>query len=61
VFRINGDDTVQRTSVESGGGVGAWIVVRGDIQPGQRVVTRGNERLQDGQAVAGEHLEYALP
>lgn len=61
VFLLNGDDTVQRTLVESGGGIGAWIVVRGDIQPGQRVVTRGNERLQEGQAVVGEHVEYALP
>ena len=61
VFLLNGDDTVQRASVESGDGVGAWIVVRGDIQPGQRVITRGNERLQEGQAVAGEHLEYTLP
>lgn len=61
VFLLNGDDTVQRTLVESGGGIGAWIVVRGDIQPGQRVVTRGNERLQEGQAVVGEYIEYALP
>jgi RND family efflux transporter MFP subunit len=61
VFLLNGDDTVQRTSVESGSGIGTWIVVRGDIQPGQRVVTRGNERLQEGQAVVGQHAEYALP
>jgi RND family efflux transporter MFP subunit len=61
VFVLNGDDTVHRAAVESGDGVGTWIVVRGDIQPGQRVITRGNERLQEGQAVAGEHLEYTLP
>lgn len=61
VFLINGDETVQRTSVESGAGIGAWVVVRGDIQPGRRVVTRGNERLQDGQAVVGEHIAYASP
>jgi RND family efflux transporter MFP subunit len=61
VFRINGDNLVERMAVTSGEGVGAWIVVRGDVQPGQKVVTRGNERLFPGQPVQGEPQEYALP
>jgi hypothetical protein len=31
------------------------------VAPGQKVVTRGNERLQPGQKVRGEPLEYDLP
>ncbi|MGD8375147.1 MAG: efflux RND transporter periplasmic adaptor subunit [Acidobacteriota bacterium] len=61
VFRINDDDTVEMTPVEAGAGVGSWIVIHGDVRPGQRVVTRGNERLMPGQPVRGEVQEYALP
>jgi RND family efflux transporter MFP subunit len=61
VFRIGADSTVERVAVQTGEGVGDWIVVRGGIEAGQRVVTRGNERLFPGQPVSGEPLEYALP
>ncbi len=61
VFRINGDGVVEPVIVETGQGVGSWIVVRGELRPGEKVVTRGNERLRPGQPVHGEHLEYPLP
>jgi len=61
VFRIGADSTVERVPVQTGQGVGDWIVISGAIEPGQRVVTRGNERLFPGQPVAGEPVEYALP
>jgi RND family efflux transporter MFP subunit len=61
VFRINGDDTVEVVPVRSAQGVGPWIVVEGPVEAGQRVVTRGNERLRPGQTVQGEALEYPLP
>ena len=62
IYRINGQSTVERVSVEIGVGVGEWIEVRGgDIRPGQRVITRGNERLVPGQPVQAQPLEYALP
>ena len=61
VYRISEDDTVEPLQVESGQGVGVWVVVRGGVAPGQHVVTRGNERLRPGQAVRGELLEYPLP
>ncbi len=61
VFVLQGDDTVHRTAVEPGDGIGAWIVVRGDIQPGQRVITRGNERLEEGQSVAAQPMAYEGP
>jgi len=61
VYRINGDDTVETVDVEVGRGMGSWTVVEGALEAGARVVTRGNERLQPGQAVQGSSLEYPLP
>ena len=61
VYVLNGDNTVSQVQVETGQGVGAWIEVRSGLSPGQRVVTRGNERLRPGQAVTGTPLEYPLP
>ena len=61
VFLIDGDSMVARVPVRTGAGLGAWVVVQGDIHEGQKVVTRGNERLQPGQVVEGEPLEYDLP
>ena len=61
VFLINGADKVERVAVQTGQGVGSWVVVEGGIRAGQKVVTRGNERLWPGAAVKGEPLEYELP
>jgi len=61
VFRIKEDGTVEQVAVVSGQGVGAWNVVRGPLTAGDRVVTRGNERLFPGQPVAGQPQEYPLP
>lgn len=61
VYLLNGDNTVQPATVQTGSGVGDWIEVRGPLAAGQRVVTRGNERLRPGQLVRGEPIEYALP
>ena len=51
VFRINGDNTAERVSVELGMAAGDLIEVVGSVQPGDQVVTRGNERLRPGQTV----------
>jgi len=48
-------------AVESVQGLGAWVVIEGGIEAGDRVVTRGNERLRPGQAVQGVLLEYPAP
>jgi len=61
VFRIKDDGTVEPIPVQIGQGVGEWLVVAGPLAGGDRVVTRGNERLQPGQAVRGEPLEYPVP
>lgn len=61
VFTINGDNTVAKATVTTGAGVGDWIVVEGPVQPGQKVVTRGNERLMPGQSVNPQAMDYRLP
>ena len=47
--------------MESGSAAGAWIAVRGEIRPGDKVITRGNERLIPGQVVEGSPQEYPGP
>lgn len=61
VYLINGDNTVSPVSVETGAGVGSWLAVLGDLKAGQKVVTRGNERLSPGQQVQGEPTEHSPP
>ena len=61
IYIINDDGTVEPIRVRTGAGTGSWIEVSGSVRPGQRVVTRGNERLMPGQAVQGEPIEYKLP
>ena len=51
VYRLAADGTVERVDVETGIGNGTRIEVRGEVSPGDRVVVRGGERLQPGQAV----------
>lgn len=61
VYRIGDGGTVEPVMVQQGTAVGDWIAVDGALEPGQRVVTRGNERIFPGQPVAGEPVEYELP
>lgn len=61
VYRIAADGTAEIVAVESGSAAGAWIAVRGEIRPGDKVITRGNERLIPGQVVEGSPQEYPGP
>lgn len=61
VYLMDGEGTVNPVPVELGQAIGSWVQVRGPVKPGMKVVTRGNERLQPGQPVQGEALEYPLP
>ena len=61
LYLLNGDNSVERVAVVTGAGVGSWVAVSGPVAAGQKVITRGNERLMPGQSVSGEPLEYALP
>lgn len=60
VYRIR-DREVERVEITTGTGTGQWIEVRGPIQVGDRVVTRGNERLRPGQEIEGEAVAYEEP
>ncbi|MEX0915123.1 MAG: efflux RND transporter periplasmic adaptor subunit [Wenzhouxiangellaceae bacterium] len=51
VYVIDAENTARRISVAIGIGSENMIEVKGAIQPGDRVVTRGNERLRAGQEV----------
>jgi RND family efflux transporter MFP subunit len=63
VFVLDDESVVHQTEVQTGTALGAWIAVKGSIQPGQRIITRGNERLRDGTKVraGSEEIEYELP
>ncbi|WKD50110.1 efflux RND transporter periplasmic adaptor subunit [Microbulbifer spongiae] len=51
VYRVGKDDKAERLTVRIGSGDGEWIAVHGDLASGDRVIVRGAERLQPGQAV----------
>lgn len=51
VMRVNNDNTVEKIMVETGIGLGGFVEVIGNVAKGDRIVTRGGERLQPGQAV----------
>lgn len=52
VMRVNEDNTVERIDVRTGIGLGGFVEVIGEVNQGDRIVTRGGERLQPGQSVA---------
>jgi RND family efflux transporter MFP subunit len=51
VVRVGDDDTIERVSVDTGASHNGLVEIRGGIEPGDRLVIRGGERLQAGQAV----------
>ena len=51
VFVVDADDQARQVQVTVGVGQGQFIEVLGAVSPGDRVIVRGNERLQPGQAV----------
>ena len=51
VLRVTPDNTVEKVRVDTGIGLDTLVEVIGDVSGGDRVVTRGAERLQSGQSV----------
>jgi RND family efflux transporter MFP subunit len=51
VFKVNNDNKVEQIKVITGLGAGPFIEVIGDMNPGDRVVIRGAERLSTGMEV----------
>lgn len=52
VFTVNEKNEAKKISVVPGAGQGGMVSVSGDLSPGDKVVVRGLERLQDGQIVS---------
>lgn len=52
VFVVDDSDTAQQIEVTTGVGAGDYIEIVGDVSAGDRVIIRGNERLQPGQSVS---------
>jgi RND family efflux transporter MFP subunit len=51
VLRVTSENTVERVDVDTGIGLGSLVEVIGDVSGGDKVVTRGAERLQPGQEI----------
>jgi RND family efflux transporter MFP subunit len=51
VLRVTPDNVVEKISVSTGIGLGNLVEVIGNVRGGDRVITRGAERLQPGQSV----------
>ena len=51
VMRVNTDNTVEKIAVETGIGLGGFVEIIGKVEQGDRIITRGGERIQAGQAV----------
>ena len=51
VMRVNNDNTVEKIAVQTGIGLGGFVEVIGKVEQGDRIITRGGERIQAGQAV----------
>ncbi len=52
VFVVDKDQTARQVSVTTGIGTDEQIEVLGDLKDGDKVIIRGNERLQPGQLVS---------
>ena len=52
VMRVNTDNTVEKVMVETGIGLGGYVEVIGEVEKGDRIITRGGERIQAGQLVS---------
>ena len=61
VFVLEPDETVKQVGVVIGEGVGQWVEIQAELQSGERVITRGNERLRPGQTVRPAPREYPAP
>jgi RND family efflux transporter MFP subunit len=61
VVRLTDGGTLEAVAVTAGRAGGQWIEVAGDLAAGDKIVTRGNERVRPGQSVEATSVEYPLP
>lgn len=60
LYKVDVDNIARRVAVTTGIASGPYIEVSGDLQAGDRVVTRGGERLRPGQAVSIQAADQPL-
>lgn len=51
VYRVGDDRTVSVRRVTAGATDGGWVSVKGEVKPGDKVVTDGVDRLREGSTV----------
>lgn len=51
VMRVKADNTAERIEVRAGAARDAFVEVTGELNPGDKVIVRGAERLSPGQSV----------
>lgn len=56
VLRVGRDGKAERLAVETGAQVGELVEISGDVRAGDRLIVRGGERIEPGQAVAIQAL-----
>jgi RND family efflux transporter MFP subunit len=52
VLRVASNDTAERLPVKTGTEVDGMVEVQGAVKPGDRLIVRGGERIEAGQAVS---------
>jgi RND family efflux transporter MFP subunit len=52
VMRVNNENTVEKVAVKTGIGLGGFVEVIGNVDQGDRIITRGGERVEAGQVVS---------
>lgn len=61
VYVLDEKQTVDLVPVKTGVASGDWVEVDGSLAKGDKVITRGNERIRPGQKVLAELLAYPAP
>lgn len=51
VYVVDGDNIARQVIVQPGSADGPYVEIRGSVEPGDRVIIRGNERIQPDQPV----------
>lgn len=59
VWRVDGAGKAERLAVETGAEVGDLVEVAGSVRVGDRLIVRGGERVEPGQAVTFQDLSRA--
>ncbi len=60
VFTVDKELVAHKINVQIGQGIDDWVMISGNVKAGDQVITRGGERLDDGQKVRVSQVEDEL-